>query len=161
MMDDQLTAQLTNNPTFLIQGFSGMQPLIQQAMQDQDLSYDNFGSKSKNNRDQSKGYGKSKGKSKSKGCDNSWRHKPEWTTLTKPTEAPIVTTMLSPTTLMPKPKTMATPREGKGTKSKALRWNLLQHRDQLKPKAKESPKTKGKTPLRPSETELAASFFPL
>ena len=65
-LDDHLTAQLTNNPTFLIQGFSGMQSLIQQAMQDQDLSYDNFGSTGKNNRDQSKGYGKSKGKSKSK-----------------------------------------------------------------------------------------------
>ena len=67
-LDDRLTSQLSDNPSFLIQGFSGLQPLIQQAMQDNDLSYGDFGSKGRNSRDQThcKGYGKNKGKVKTK-----------------------------------------------------------------------------------------------
>ena len=67
-LDDRLTSQLTENPSFLIQGFTGLQPLIQQAMQDNDLSYGDFGSKGRTNGDpsHSKGYGKNKGKAKPK-----------------------------------------------------------------------------------------------
>ena len=67
-LDDRLTSQLIDNPTFLIQGVSGLQPHIQQAMQDNGLSYGDFGSKGRNNRDQShsKGYGRNKGKAKTK-----------------------------------------------------------------------------------------------
>ena len=67
-LDDRLTSQLTENPSFLIQGLRGLQRLIQKAMQDNDLSYGDFGSKERNNRDQShsKGYGKNKGKAKTK-----------------------------------------------------------------------------------------------
>ena len=71
-LDSTLSAQLTENPA---QGFSGIQPLIQQAMQDFNMSYADFGHKGKGNRD-SKGKEKGKeaqtsswpkGKDKSKG----------------------------------------------------------------------------------------------
>ena len=96
-------------------------------------------------------------------------------TLTRITEALVVTTVPSPTTPMPKRKTMVTLSKPKsplrapnlklpGGPNKILEnGNLLQHRDQLQPKARErgdAPKTKGKTPPRPSETELTANFFP-
>ena len=66
----------TSLPNFVIQGFSELQPLIQQAMQDNSLKYGEFGSKCKNTRDQShsKGYGKNKGKSKSKKGSDSYRY---------------------------------------------------------------------------------------
>ena len=44
-LGDRLISQLADNPSFLIQGLSGLQPLIQQAMQDKSLSYGDFGSK--------------------------------------------------------------------------------------------------------------------
>ena len=50
-LDSTLSAQLTENPAFLIQGFSSVQPLIQQAMQDFNMSYSDFGHKGKSSRD--------------------------------------------------------------------------------------------------------------
>ena len=60
-LDSTLSAQLTQNPAFLVQGFSGIQPLIQQAMQDFNLSYQHsvMSHKGKGNKDSK---GKEKGK---------------------------------------------------------------------------------------------------
>ena len=58
-LDSTLSTQLTDNPAFLVQGFSGIQPLIQQATQDFNLSYADFGHKGKGNKDSK---GKEKGK---------------------------------------------------------------------------------------------------
>ena len=58
-LDSTLSAQLTENPAFLVQGFSGIQPLIQQAMQDFGMSYSDYGHKGKGNRNSK---GKEKGK---------------------------------------------------------------------------------------------------
>ena len=53
-LDPTLSAQLTENPAFLFQGFSSIQSLIQQAMQDFNMSYSDFGHKGKSSRDSSK-----------------------------------------------------------------------------------------------------------
>ena len=50
-LDSTLSAQLTENPAFLIQGFSGIQLLIQQTMQDFNISHSDFGHKDKGKRD--------------------------------------------------------------------------------------------------------------
>ena len=70
-LDAALTVQLIENPAFLIQGFSGLQPLIQQAMQDSGLSYSDYGVKGKG-KNEGKGKDKSLGKKSSgKGWGNS------------------------------------------------------------------------------------------
>ena len=169
--DDRLTSQLTDNPSFLIQGFSGLQPLIQQAMQDNDLSYGDFGSKKGNNR-----YGKNKGKAKTKkGSDRyhySQTHHAETQDYNDPQHAQEYS------------------REGKGSKSRQhdshQSWQKRTQGDipyQSRPPPRSShkgsddwqhpttsrqpsqtgkdPRTTGKVQQRPSEIEVTANFFPL
>ena len=75
-LDSTLSAQLSENPAFLVQGFSGIQPLIQQAMQDFNMSYADFGHKGKGRKEapeknkDSQGQPWPKGKNKSKGKGN-------------------------------------------------------------------------------------------
>ena len=75
-LDSTLSVQLSENPAFLVQGFSGIQPLIQQAMQDFNMSYADFGHKGKGKKEtqdkgkDSQGQSWPKGKNKSKGKGN-------------------------------------------------------------------------------------------
>ena len=70
-LDAALTVQLIENPAFLIQGFSGLQPLIQQAMQDFGMSYSDYGIKGKG-KNEGKGKDRAQGKKSSgKGWGNS------------------------------------------------------------------------------------------
>ena len=59
-----------DNPAFLIQGFSGLQPLIQQAMQDFGMSYSDYGVKGKG---RNEGNGKDKQSSGKKGSGKGWK----------------------------------------------------------------------------------------
>ena len=69
-VDASLTVQLIDNPAFLVQGFTGLQPLIQQATQDFGMSYSDYGVKGKG---RGEGKGKDKQSSGKKGSSKGWK----------------------------------------------------------------------------------------
>ena len=80
-LDSTLSTQLTDNPAFLVQGFSGIQPVIQQAMQDYGMSYSDFGHKGKGKRE-------AQGKERGKETESSW-NKAKTDPKEKVTKAPV------------------------------------------------------------------------
>ena len=69
-LDASLTVQLIDNPAFLFQGFTGLQPLIQQAMQDFGMSYSEYGVKGTG---RNEGKGKDRQSSGKKGSNKGWK----------------------------------------------------------------------------------------
>ena len=69
-LDASLTVQLIENPAFLVQGFTRLQPLIHQAMQDFNMSYSDYGLKGKGRKE---GKGKDKQSTGKKVSAKGWK----------------------------------------------------------------------------------------